>query len=72
MNFELIAQSIQYTFSNAKYKDGKKSRIFKNVREQSSADSLAKVGKAIAGLQDDALSEATLIQKQGIQLSEQE
>ncbi|MBN7276991.1 DUF1659 domain-containing protein [Lactobacillus acetotolerans] len=72
MNFELLEQSIQYTFNNGKYgEDGFKKRIFKNVKRDATADGLAKVGSAIASLQDDSLGAATLIQKQGIPLVDQ-
>lgn len=69
MNFELMEQSIQYTFLNDKYdKDGTKSRILKNVKKGASASGLANVGLALAKLQGDELGAATLIQKQAIPL----
>ena len=68
MNYELMEQSVQYTFNNEKYTDGFKKRILKNVKKDASADSLVLVGKTIAGLQDDTLGAAMLIQKHGIAL----
>lgn len=66
MNFELQEQSVQYTFNNEKYTDGFKKRVLKNVKKDASADALMSVGKAIAGLQDDVVGAAVLIQKHGI------
>lgn len=71
MNFELLEQSVQYSFYNRKYgKDGSKSRIFKNLKKEASAGGLAKVGDALATLQGDELMSATLIQKHAIPLVE--
>ncbi|MBL1072579.1 DUF1659 domain-containing protein [Lactobacillus kitasatonis] len=66
MNFELTEQSIQFTFGNKKYKSGLKNRSFKNVSKDAQADALQNVGKAIAGLQDDSLADAILIQRRRI------
>lgn len=66
MNFELTEQSIQFTFGNKKYKSGLKNRSFKNVSKDAQADALENVGKAIAGLQDDSLDDAILIQRRCI------
>lgn len=71
MNFELLDQSIQYTFFNSKYgEEGMKSRVFKNVKPGVAATGLAQVGNALALLQGDELAQATLIQKQAVPLSE--
>lgn len=65
----LIEQNIQFTFSGDNYKDGKMSRIYKNVRKDAAAADLVKVGKAISGLQkDNGLVEAVLIQKSTVDL----
>lgn len=66
MNFELTEQSIQFTFGNKKYKSGLRNRSFKNVSKDAQADTLQNVGKAIAGLQDDSLDDAILIQRRRI------
>lgn len=66
MNFELTEQSIQFTFGNKKYKNGLKNRTFKHVSRDAQADALQNVGKAIAGLQDDSLDDAILIQRRRI------
>ena len=66
MNFELTEQSIQFTFSNKKYKSGLKNRTFKNVAKDAQADVLENVGKAIASLQDDSLDDAVFIQRRRI------
>lgn len=69
MNFELLEQSIQYSFYNPKYgKEKIKSRIFRNLKKDTPAAELAKVGDALATLQGDELIAATLIQKQAIPL----
>ena len=61
MNFQLL---------DSKYgKQGAKTRNLKNVKRGVAADSLAKVGNALAHLQGDELGAATLIQKQGISLA---
>ncbi|MBP2057421.1 hypothetical protein J2Z60_000585 [Lactobacillus colini] len=66
----LIEQNIQFTFSGDNYKDGKMSRIYKNVRRDAAASDLVKVGKAISSLQKDkGLVEAILIQKSAVDLS---
>lgn len=65
----LIEQNIQFTFSGDNYKDGKMSRIYKNVRKDVAGADLIKVGKAISGLQkDNGLIEAVLIQKSTVDL----
>ncbi len=70
MNFALLDQAVQYIFLNSKYgKQGAKTRNLKNVKRGVAADSLAKVGNALAELQGDELGAATLIQKQGISLA---
>ncbi|WEV40084.1 DUF1659 domain-containing protein [Lactobacillus sp. ESL0681] len=70
MNFELLDQSIQYTFLNERYgQEGTKSRIFKNVKPGVSAAGLATVGQALSELQEDELGSATLIQKHSVPLS---
>ena len=66
MNFGLTEPSIQFTFGNKKYKRGLKNRSFKNVSKDAQADALENVGKAIAGLQDDSLDDAILIQRRRI------
>ena len=72
MSFELLDQSIQYSFYNPKYgKEKTKSRIFRNLKKGASAAGLAKVGDALAILQGDDLIAATLIQKQAIPLIEE-
>ena len=69
MSLDLLEQTIQYTFYNQQDdKDNIKSRVFKNVKKGASAAGLAKVGDALAGLQDADLTAATLIQKQAIPL----
>lgn len=68
MNYELLEQSVQYTFNNEKYADGSKKRILKNVKKDADAKALADVGTTIAGLQEDTLGAAILIQKHGIPL----
>lgn len=73
MNFELVDQSVQYTFLNPKYeKDGTKTRILKNVKQNATAAGLARVGTALAVLQGDKLADATLIQKHAISLTDEE
>ncbi|BDR61104.1 DUF1659 domain-containing protein [Lactobacillus xylocopicola] len=70
MNFELIDQSIQYTFLNDRYGEvGAKARTFKNVKQGVSAAGLAEVGGVLADLQGDDLGSATLIQKQAVPLN---
>ena len=66
MNFGLTEPSIQFTFGNKKCKSGLKNRSFKNVSKDAQADALENVGKAIAGLQDDSLDDAILIQRRRI------
>ena len=66
MNFGLTEPSIQFTFGNKKCKSGPKNRSFKNVSKDAQADALENVGKAIAGLQDDSLDDAILIQRRRI------
>ena len=66
MNFGLTEPSIQFTFGNKKCKSGLKNRTFKNVGKDAQADALENVGKAIAGLQDDSLDDAVLIQRRRI------
>ena len=66
MNFGLTEPSIQFTFGNKKCKSGLKNRSFKNVSKDAKADALQNVGKAIAGLQDDSLDDAILIQRRRI------
>lgn len=73
MNFELLDQSIQYTFLNPKYeKGGTKSRVLKNVKQGATAKGLAQVGEALAVLQGDKLGAATLIQKHALSLTDRE
>lgn len=70
MSFELIGQSVQYSFYNPKYgEDGMKSRIYRNVKSDASSAGLAQVGKALAKLQGDELVTATIIQKQAVPLA---
>lgn len=65
----LIEQDIQFTFSGDNYKDGKMSRIYKNVRKDVVTTDLVKVGNAISSLQkDNGLVEAVLIQKSTVDL----
>ncbi|MFH4441707.1 DUF1659 domain-containing protein [Lactobacillus helveticus] len=66
MNFELAEQSIQYTFGNKRYTNGLKSRMIKNVKKGAAAEDLKKVVHAIAGLQEDSLDDAILVQKQRV------
>lgn len=71
MNFELMDQSVQYTFNNEAYgEDGFKKRTLKNVKKTASAEGGVAVGKAMAGLQDDALGAVVLIQRQGVPLTD--
>lgn len=67
MNFELLEQSVQYTFASESYTNGKLTRTMKNVKD-ASANTLAQVGQALSSLQGDTLSDAILIQKQNIKL----
>ncbi|MCF1783906.1 MAG: DUF1659 domain-containing protein [Lactobacillus mulieris] len=68
MNFELLEQSVQYTFSSESYTNGKLTRSLKNVTKDATASALAQVGQALSSLQGDTLSDAILIQKQNIKL----
>ncbi|MBI0111247.1 MULTISPECIES: DUF1659 domain-containing protein [Lactobacillus] len=73
MNFQLLEQSVQYTFLNSKYgSEGIKTRVLKNVKKGAAAGGLAEVGLALAKLQRDELAAATLVQKQGIPLDDEE
>lgn len=64
MKFELNSQEVQFTFGNEKYKSGFKTRTFKHIKEGAEADKLKAAGEAIAGLQNDTLSQTVLVQKQ--------
>lgn len=68
MNFELLEQSVQYTFSSESYTNGKLTRTLKNVAKDATASALAQVGQALSSLQSDTLSDTILIQKQNIKL----
>ena len=68
MNFELLEQSVQYTFSSESYTNGKLTRTLKNVAKDATSSALAQVGQALSSLQGDTLSDAILIQKQNIKL----
>ncbi|MBA1392324.1 DUF1659 domain-containing protein [Lactobacillus sp. XV13L] len=73
MNFELLEQSIQYTFLNSAYgEDGTNSRTLRNVKKGATATGLAQVGGAIADLQGDVLGAATLIQRHAVPLTVEE
>lgn len=64
MKFELLEQSIEYTFGNERYTNGHKSRVIKNVKRDAAAENLQKVGQAIAELQKDSLDDVVLIKKE--------
>lgn len=68
MNYELLEQSVQFTFSNEKYGENGKKKIYKNVKKDTQAESLKKVGEAISSLQKDSLDAIVLIQKHGVAL----
>lgn len=68
MNYELLEQSVQFTFSNEKYGENGKKKIYKNVKKDTQAQSLKKVGEAISSLQKDSLDAIVLIQKHGVAL----
>lgn len=70
MNTEFLAAGIEYSYGNDKYKDGKKSRTFKNVKKDADPVALAAVGHKICDLQGDSLLEATIITKTGIELTD--
>ena len=48
MNFELLEQSVQYTFSSESYTNGKLTRTLKNVAKDATASALAQVGQALS------------------------
>lgn len=68
MNYELLEQSVQFTFGNKKYGENGKKKIYKNVKKEAKAESLKKVGEAISSLQKDSLDAIVLIQKHGVAL----
>lgn len=58
-----VQESIQFTFANEVYANGKKSRIFKNVKEGVEDKALIQVGEATSQLQGDDLGDVFKITK---------
>ena len=68
MEFILKDQSIQFTFVGEKYSNGKKNRILKNIKKQTSAEKIMQFGNALSKLQkDDGIKNARLISYSDIQ-----
>lgn len=66
MKLETLSQAIEYTYSvNGK----NKSRIMENVKETATPESLVQVGTALTTLMGKDLQAATLIKREGIDLS---
>ncbi|APT18306.1 hypothetical protein FC62_GL000864 [Amylolactobacillus amylotrophicus DSM 20534] len=70
MGYEFLSQSVNITFQNdAKYVKGKKTRSFRNVKQDATAAGLKKVAEALLPLLDgDVLVDIELVQHQTIDL----